>query len=234
VVHRVQPATQKGYLLVAHTAFSKGSKDRGFSTHWIQIPELVLIWCFTVNPIKLRRTRAKFILGANIDISSYEVPTDTKTLRGLPSKLVEMATVVVPQGLDHEGPYAEVVVPEYFPPGSIMLFETQLQEYDASLDAFCSSGAQEAFSALSLVDLNVILHRADGEERDATDGQFGVYDIPGLGKMVYCGLEGWMHPLRSIMRYNDLGHPLCAHLREGTWALDYVYKRLTECVTMFS
>lgn len=143
-----------------------------------------------------------------------------------------MASIVVPQGLDHDGPYAKVVVPEFFPPGSIMLFETQLQEHDASLDMFCSSGAQEAFSALSLVDLNVILYRADGEERDATDGQFGVYDIPGLGKLVYCGLEGWMHPLRSIMRYNDLGHPLCAHLREGIWALDYVHQRLTQCVTM--
>lgn len=33
VMHRVQPATQKGFLLVAHTAFSstKGSKDRGWS-----------------------------------------------------------------------------------------------------------------------------------------------------------------------------------------------------------
>jgi glycogen debranching enzyme len=33
VLHRVQPGTQKGYLLVAHTAFSKGSKDRGFSMY---------------------------------------------------------------------------------------------------------------------------------------------------------------------------------------------------------
>lgn len=30
---RVQPQTQKGYVLVAHTAFQKGSKDRGFSEH---------------------------------------------------------------------------------------------------------------------------------------------------------------------------------------------------------
>jgi glycogen debranching enzyme len=187
-----------------------------------------------VNPIKLRQTRAKFILGANIAISSYEVPTDVDTLRGLPSKLIEMAPIVVPQALDHEGPYAEVVVPEFFPPGSILLFETQLQEHDPLLDAFCVSGAQDALSALSLVELNVILHRADGEERDATGGQFGVYDVPGLGKMVYCGLEGWMHPLRNIMRYNDLGHPLCAHLREGIWALDYVHQRLTKYVTMIS
>ncbi|KAF8074817.1 glycoside hydrolase family 13 protein [Lyophyllum atratum] len=216
VVHRVQPTTQKGYLLVAHTAFSKGSKDRG-----------------SIDPIKLRRTRAKFILGTSIDISSYEVPKGAKSLHGLPSKLVEMAPVVVPQGLDYDGPYSEVVVPEYFPPGSIMLFETQLQEYDSTLDAFCSQGAQEAFGNLNLVDLNVILHRADGEERDATDGKYGVYDVPGLGKMAYCGLEGWMHPLRHIMRYNDLGHPLCAHLREGSWALEYVHQRLIDQVETF-
>ncbi|KAJ6518635.1 glycoside hydrolase family 13 protein [Mycena sanguinolenta] len=211
VLHRVQPGTQKGYLLVAHTAFSKGSKDRGF-----------------IDPIKLRRTRVKFILGASLDFESYEVPKDANTLRGMPAKLVEMKPVVVPQAHDDQGPYSEVIVPEYFPPGSIMLFETHLHEHDASLDAFCMSGAKEAFADLDLVDLNVLLYRADGEERDASDGEFGVYDVPGLGKMTYCGLEGWMHPLRHIMRYNDLGHPLCGHLREGSWALDYVHQRLTK------
>lgn len=30
------------------------------------------------------------------------------------------------------------------------------------------TGADEAFGDLDLVDLNVVLHRADGEERDAT------------------------------------------------------------------
>jgi glycogen debranching enzyme len=209
VIHRVQPSTQKGYVLVAHTAFSKGSKDRGY-----------------INPIRLRRTRVRFILGNIIEIPSYDIDKDPNTLRGLPSKLVDMPEVVVPQGLDDEGPYSEIVVPEYFPPGSIMLFETHLQELDADLDAFCASGAQEAFGDLDLVDLNVVLYRADGEERDATKGEFGVYDVPGLGKMVYCGLEGWMHPLRRVMRYNDLGHPLCSHLREGTWSMDYICSRL--------
>jgi hypothetical protein len=27
----------------------------------------------------------------------------------------------------------------------------------------------------------------------------------------------------ETMRYSDLGHPLCAHLREGSWALDYAH-----------
>lgn len=177
--------------------------------------------------------RAKFVLGASLEISSYEIPKDTEAIFGLPAKLVEMHPVIVPQALDHEGPYSEIIVPEYFPPGSILLFETQLQEYDNTLDAFCASGAQEAFGDLNLVDLNVILYRADGEERDATGGTYGVYDVPGLGKMVYCGLEGWMHPLRHIMTYNDLGHPLCGHLREGSWALDYVHARLFQCVLCF-
>lgn len=28
------------------------------------------------------------------------------------------------------------------------------------------------------------------------------------------------------METNDLGHPLCAHLREGSWAMDYILDRL--------
>lgn len=181
-----------------------------------------------VTPIKLRSTKAKFIYGAHVDISSYDIEKDPSTLRGLPGKLVDMPEVVVPQGLDGEGPFAEIVVPDYFPPGSFMVFETQLQGIDSDLDVFCSQGAEAAFGDLNLVDLNVILHRAEGEERDATGGVIGAYAIPGLGNLVYCGLEGWMHPLRHIMRYNDLGHPLCGHLREGTWAFDYIHDRLLQ------
>lgn len=109
-----------------------------------------------------------------------------------------------------------------------MLFETQMQGIDPTLDAFCVAGVEEAFEELDLVDLNAVLYRAEGEERDATGGEIGAYNIPNSGPLVYCGLEGWMHPLRHIMRFNDLGHPLCAHLRDGTWAFDYVADRLAK------
>src|ERR1700683_4005613 len=155
---------------------------------------------FTSTPIPLRRTRVKFIMGNTLEIASYDLNKDPTTLRGLASKLIDMPEVVVPQGLDDEGPYSDIIVPEHFPPGSILVFETYLQELGADLGQFCASRAQEAFGNLSLVDLNVVLYRADGEERDATAGDSGVYDIPGLGKIVYCGLEGWMHPLRHVMR----------------------------------
>ena len=181
-----------------------------------------------VDPIKLRRTKAKFVFGAILNVTSYENPGDQKIIKGLPAKLEELPPVIAPQGVDNDGPYTQIIVPDYFPPGSVLVFETQLQQHDAELDSFCASGAQDAFGDVDLVDLNIILHRTDVEERDATTGVFGAYEVPGFGKMVYCGLEGWMHPLKHIMRYNDLGHPLCGHLREGTWALDYVHQRLTK------
>lgn len=95
----------------------------------------------------------------------------------------------------------------------------------SDLDQTIIEGAVAAFADLNRVELNVVLHRADGEEKDATGGD-GVYDIPGLGAMPYCGLEGWMSHLRHIMEHNDLGHPLCAHLRQGPWAMHYIVNRL--------
>ncbi|KAG6905818.1 hypothetical protein DXG01_000544 [Tephrocybe rancida] len=165
VVHRVQPNTQKGYMLVAHIAISKGSKDCGY-----------------IDPIKLHQTRAKFIIGASINISSYEVSKNANSLQGMPNKLVEMAPVVIPQGLDYEGPYAEVIVPEYFPLGSIMIFETQMQNFNMLLDEFCSQGGQEAVSDLTLVDLNVILHHAEGEDVMLPGKVCQVEILPNLAK----------------------------------------------------
>lgn len=188
------------------------------------------VFSCTVDPIKLRSTRVKYITGYTIDISSYETVKDGATLKGLPGKITEIPTIVVPQGLDADGPFSEIIIPEYFPPGSIMVFETHLEGLDPGLDRFCASGAEQAFRDLNLVELNVILFRCEGEERDATKGEIGVYDVPGMDKLVYCGLEGWMHPLRHIIRFNDLGHPLCAHLRQGTWAFDYISGRLTKYV----
>lgn len=181
-----------------------------------------------MNPIELNRTRAKFICGFAIDFLSYEVPRDTKTIKGLPSKLIDLPKVPTIQKSKGGNPCCSIIVPDFFPPGSIMVFEVEAEEADPTLDIFCadSDTAAAAFATLELVDLNVALYRADAEEREATDGKFGVYDIPALGRLTYCGLEGWMGPLQTIIAANDLGHPLCENLRQGTWALDYTVERL--------
>lgn len=39
-------------------------------------------------------------------------------------------------------------------------------------------------------------------------------------------LAGLMSVLADIRPNNDLGHPLCANLREGDWLIDFVLNRL--------
>lgn len=179
-----------------------------------------------MNPTKLDRIKAEFIFGASIDIQSYECDDRTDLLRGLPSNLVAIQPVIPTEKNENGHLISEITVPDYFPPGSVMLFATQLQEFDPSLETFCQSGAVEAFKDLDLVDLNVLLYRSEAEERDVTAGKFGTYNIPKYGNLVYAGLEGWMSPLRQVIENNDLGHPLCDNLRNGTWACEYIYNRL--------
>lgn len=145
----MQPKSQKGYFLIAHTAYShsKGSKARG-----------------SINPISLKSTKARFILGASLSIPSYELTPSSTTISGLPSTLESIPPAHPRETADG----CELVVPDEFPPGSVLLYETQLVGVDPGLEEECAKGAAEAFAELDLVDLNVVLHRCEGEERDAT------------------------------------------------------------------
>lgn len=212
--HRVHPTTHQGFLTIAHCAFSPQATGRG-----------------NISSIQLRGQGAKYIFGTSPQVDSTKDISDDKTLRGLPVAVSALKPINVATKSDEAGNFCEIVVPEDFPPGAVAVFSTYTTDLTDSLDAFCISGANEAFSELNLVDLNVVLYRADGEERDLT-GQDGVYNVPGMGGLVYCGLEGWMFPLRHVMRYNDLGHPLCDHLRNGCWAMDYVQGRLQKSVLL--
>lgn len=49
-----------------------------------------------------------------------------------------------------------------------MVFATQMEGMDKDLDQFCKADVDEAFAGLDWVDLNVVLFRSDGEEKDAT------------------------------------------------------------------
>lgn len=211
-VHRVHPKSRKGYFLIAHTAFPGYGNGNG-----------------GLKPIHIKGTKARHLGSWMLEVDSSEeakaeVLADKKQLRGLPSKVVDLP------GIRWETNDEETVITvrDKFPPGSIALFETWIPEaeHDIGLDAYVTSGAKAAFSEVDLVDLNFILYRCDAEERDSSEGKHGVYEIPGHGKLVYAGLQGFWSVLRPIIESNNLGHPLCEHLRSGQWALDFIQWRL--------
>lgn len=211
-VHRVHPESRKGYFLIAHTAFPGYGNGRG-----------------SITPVHLGGTRARHLGSWMLEVdtsaeATEEVTKDPKYLRGLPSKVHSISGVTV----DQQGDDTTITVKDKFPPGSIALFETWIPtaEHSAGLDSFVTSGAKAAWADLDLIDLNFLLYRCDAEERDATGGKDGVYDIPGHGKLVYAGLQGWWSILKNIIKDNDLAHPLCQNLRDGPWALEYIHGRI--------
>ncbi|KAL8857696.1 MAG: hypothetical protein Q9178_005731 [Gyalolechia marmorata] len=211
-VHRMHPKTRKGYFTVAHTAFPGYGEGHG-----------------SLAPVHLGGTQAKLIGSWKLDVDVSEsakqaVYNDKSYLRGLPSSVSSLSGV----GLTNNADEAVITIPSHFPPGSVAIFETCIPsaEHSEGLDQYVTSGATQAFAESSLIDLNFILYRADAEERDASGGKDGVYAIPGHGSLVYAGLQGWWSCLRDVVRYNQLGHAICNHLREGTWAMDYIVSRL--------
>ncbi|CAN8099855.1 unnamed protein product [Discula destructiva] len=215
-VHRVHPESRKGYFLIAHTAFPGYGNGNG-----------------AFNPVHLTGTKVRHLGSWMLEVDTSdevkkEVSEDKQFLKGLPSRVTDLPGVRI----DVKGEDTTITVRERFPPGSIALFETWIPaaEHSAGLDTFVTSGAKEAFAELDLIDLNFVLYRCEAEEHDASGGRDGVYDIPGHGKLVYAGLQGWWSILKDVIRDNNLAHPLCQNLRDGQWALDYTIGRLERAV----
>ncbi|KAF9920504.1 hypothetical protein FBU30_009645 [Linnemannia zychae] len=215
IVHRQQPVTLKGYILIAHTSFYN-NPNRG-----------------DIMPIKLRDTTTKTLLSVGLEINSRTVKKNDKLLDGLPGKIVKLAEPNISVQSDSQGAYTQIVIPDRFPGGSIILLETAVDsKVPADIDAMVKTVPDNVFGDLGWMELNIALYRCDGEERDLTPGH-GVYNIPNYGALVYCGLEGYMSVLKPIVESNDLGHPFCAHLREGHWALDYLCDRIQRHLSIY-
>ena len=215
-VHRLHPLTRKGYFVAAHTAYPGVGDGHG-----------------SLAPVHLSGMQAKLLGSWKLDVDTsdaakHAVLKDPKLLRGLPSEVSDITGVKV--NLDDSE--SVLTMPFGFPPGSIALFESRIPsaEHSQGLDAFVTSGAAEAFSNLDLVDLNLILYRCEPEERDSSFGREGVYIIPNHGSLVYAGFQGWWSVLKDVVQDNNLGHPICNHLRDGPWALDYIVERLQRIV----
>ncbi|KAI9739576.1 MAG: hypothetical protein M1834_006294 [Cirrosporium novae-zelandiae] len=213
-VHRVHPNSRKGFFLIAHTAFPGYGNGNG-----------------VLSPVHLTGTKAKSLGSWMLEVDTSATASilgDKDVIRGLPSQVIDLQN----DNIETKGNDTMISIPERFPPGSIALFETWIPsaEHEDGLSKFITSGAKEAVSDLDLIDLNTFMYRSEPEERDASGGRDGVYNIPNHGALVYAGLQGWWSVLKNIVKYNDLGHPLCNHLREGQWVLDYIVARLERAV----
>ncbi|KND89929.1 Glycogen debranching enzyme [Tolypocladium ophioglossoides CBS 100239] len=216
-VHRVHPESRKGYFLIAHTAFPGYGNGNG-----------------AFNPVHLSGTRARHLGSWMLEVDASEETTkktlgDEKYLKGLPSRVVDLAGIK----METQGEDTMITVRDKFPPGSIALFETWIPtaEHSAGLDTYVTSGAKAAWRELDLIDLNFLMYRCEAEELDFSGGRDGVYDIPGHRKLVYAGLQGWWSILKDIIRENNLAHPLCQNLRDGTWAPDFIVGRVERMST---
>lgn len=203
-VHRVNSRTGKGWFLIARTKFGQEGDQH-------------------LNDITIEGTKAECVLSVALE-KTGEYQEDAKLINSVPANVVELEHPGI--NWDASSNTSTISVNGFFPQGSIALIKTSIQAIDNDLDNFVRSGADEAVSKMNELDLNVAMYRCDGEERDASNGQDGVYNIPNYGTLVYAGVVGWMGPLSDMINDNNLAHAICDHLRQGHWALDYSVNRL--------
>ncbi|GME90413.1 unnamed protein product [Ambrosiozyma monospora] len=210
-VHRTNAKTGRGYFLIARTKFYPDGDQ-------------------SLAPITLHGTQIKNDFAYTLSKSSLQ-PKETITLTKGEKKIepvhVEL-TKLKPFEIDYDEKTqnSTISLPEYFPQGSIAVLSTFVKNCDDELDDFLRSGALEAAQNLNLIDINAILYKCESEERDASAGMDGCYDIPNYGHLVYAGIQGFISVLRDVILNNDLAHPIANHLRDGTWALDFIPRRL--------
>lgn len=204
-IQRYNTITGKGWFLIARSKFEKFPGGQ------------------VLSPCELKGTDVEPKFAYTLQQCGDAPEEDSKYIRGIPTKLVD----INPPRIEKNGADSYIYTDDSFGPGSIAVYATSVPTADASLDKFVKEGAIEASIDLSLQDLNAILYRCEPEERDASGGRDGVYTIPGVGPLKYAGLAGWVSVLKSIIWENNLGHPICDHLRNGLWAADHLVNRLS-------
>ncbi|KAI9332132.1 glucanotransferase domain of glycogen debranching enzyme-domain-containing protein, partial [Zopfochytrium polystomum] len=242
-VHRVHPITHDGYLLIARCAFWKTS-------------DLI-----AHSPIVLLNQSVHVIESAGLRVQAPQTesqrsahPDDHRESRktlgaitGLPCFLdfsAMLTTLANAEQVYSDGQMKTVITvdPKHFLPGSIVVYRTWMNGSGLDLDNsgallfddnvdLLPPGLNDAIKLLRSEDVNVILYRSGPEEQDII-GE-GLYDVPGFGSLVYCGLQGFLSAFLPIARTNNLGHPICANIRLGPWMLDYVTGRLEKYSALF-
>ncbi|XP_063921993.1 glycogen debranching enzyme [Zophobas morio] len=238
-VTRHCPETHQSYVLVAFTAFSHPPEEaanhqRGIRALRVEgvLDEIVLE--ATLNHVT-SKSGSKYTKTQNFC-------KDGKWINGLSEYRVTVKEHIQPQDSDFfekvnsGNPNVIQLNFKNFKPGSVAIIKVSLPEdmtqaiknVRTLISHFTLNKENELWkivTKMGLADLNRALYRCDQEERDEGHG-FDTYEIPNFGRLVYAGFQGFMSLLSTIRPSNDLGHPMCANLRDGNWMIDYIWQRL--------
>jgi len=229
-VTRHSPTTHQSVILVAHTAFGYPSPNAGPTG---------------IRPLRFEGVLDEIILEASLTMQSdkpFDRPApfkkDPNVINGFTQFQLSLqehiplakSTVFQTQAFvdgnntqlnfTNLRPGTVVAIRVSMHPGPRASFD-KLQKISNALRVGSGeewSQLQEIVSKLDLVALSGALFTCDEEERDLGKGGTA-YDIPNFGKIVYCGLQGFVSLLTEISPKNDLGHPLCNNLRDGNWMM---------------
>lgn len=212
-VHRLNARTGRGYFLVARTKFSEGGDQR-------------------LSPVVLSGTRCESLFAWALQADKAKDGSgDSSTKPGefihpVPVQLHALSPASCVW--DDNSAATTITLPDDFPQGSIVVLSTELAGCDSQLDRFLCKGALDATNGMALADLQALLYRCESEERDSSGGVDGNYTVPDYGRLVYAGLQGWASALKPLVDGNELGHPIAKHLRAGSWAFDYIPRRIAK------
>ncbi|XP_050428887.1 glycogen debranching enzyme isoform X2 [Adelges cooleyi] len=222
-VTRHNSKTHETVVLMSYTAFTKNT-----SSPFLPLPQNGLGKGITVDG----QVKSVIIEACvqNKEIRGEVFVKDEKIINGLTN-----CTLQIKQNINPYDCTMLSIVPinersvrfnftENFKPGCIVIVSAVPNEKTIATtkQLLTEINLVQAVSRLTLTDLNYVLFRCAEED----DGK--AYDIPGFGKLVYCGIQGVMSVLDVVAPDNDLGHPLCANLRNGFWIIDYIYERLKQ------
>ncbi|XP_012265578.2 glycogen debranching enzyme isoform X2 [Athalia rosae] len=240
-VTRHSPNTHESVVLVAFTAFKHPDSNASDLRRHIKplrvegvIDEIVLEASLTHNSIRNGKSPfhqpEEFSRDEDIINGLAEYSLDIK-------EHVQICNSTILEKVDSGDPKITQLNFVNFQPGSIVVIRVslhnnikpaldKLQNTIQTITSTKNSDLRVIISRMNLADLNRALYRCEQEERDESSGSYGVYDIPGYGPLVYAGLQGFISLLAEIRPNNDLGHPMCANLRQGNWMIDYIWQRL--------
>ncbi|KAF1764730.1 hypothetical protein GCK72_004680 [Caenorhabditis remanei] len=215
-ITRHNPRSHETVVVVSHTAFSKNYVN----------------WPGGLKHIPIGGVLHKVLFEMKLNKIEEEWGDENQNyLQGLENFQMEIRENV---GFEdgtmfrvHGGEYIELT---NFSSGSVIGFKIRPKEEAANAfeqihrEIESSTELDAALSTLTYQSFAPLLFHCESEDY-ATIGQGG-YEVPNYGKFVYCGLQGLIPILEKIRDNNDLGHPLCQNLRDGTWLCDYIVGRL--------